>query len=61
MGDLWPEGAAGHTGFTGTSVAFDPGSGLWAVLLTNRVHFSRSVDLRPLRARFHNAVAAAVL
>jgi CubicO group peptidase (beta-lactamase class C family) len=60
MGDLWPMSAAGHSGFTGTSMAFDPVSGLWAVLLTNRVHFGRAIDVGPLRALFHNAVAGAV-
>jgi CubicO group peptidase (beta-lactamase class C family) len=60
-GDLWPAGGASHTGFTGTSLAFDRASGVWAVLLTNRVHFGRDRDLRGLRARFHNLVAAAVL
>jgi CubicO group peptidase (beta-lactamase class C family) len=59
-GDLWPETTIAHTGFTGTSLAADPASGAWAVLLTNRVHFGRQVDVRRLRARFHNAAAAAV-
>jgi CubicO group peptidase (beta-lactamase class C family) len=59
-GDLWPATTIGHTGFTGTCLAADPTSGVWAVLLTNRVHFGRQVDVRRLRARFHNALAAAV-
>ena len=41
MGDGWPASGAGHTGFTGTSLSVDPVSGLWAVLLTNAVHFGR--------------------
>ena len=32
----------GHTGFTGTSIWIDPLSKLWCVLLTNRVHPSRT-------------------
>lgn len=59
FGDLWPPSAAGHTGFTGTSVAFDPISGLWATLLTNRVHVGREIDIGRLRRAFHNTVAAA--
>jgi CubicO group peptidase (beta-lactamase class C family) len=59
-GDLWPEGTFGHTGFTGTSMAMDPDSGVWAILLTNRVHFGRDVQVGPLRRAFHNAVAGAL-
>ncbi len=57
-GDLWPATAASHTGFTGTSLVFDRKSGYWAVLLTNRVHFGRQVEINDFRRRFHNAVAA---
>lgn len=55
-GDFWPATGAGHTGFTGTSIQFDRLSGVWAVLLTNRVHFGRGVNISPLRRRFHNLV-----
>lgn len=41
MGELAGRGAAGHTGFTGTSIVLDHHSGSLAVLLTNRVHPSR--------------------
>lgn len=58
-GDLWPQTTIAHTGFTGTCVAADPATGAWAILLTNRVHFGRQTDVRRLRARFHNALAAA--
>ena len=48
-----------HTGFTGTSIVVDPTIGIYAVLLTNRVHPTREADsatrVRTLRARFHNA------
>lgn len=33
--------AAGHTGFTGTSLYVDPETGLWLVILANRVHPTR--------------------
>jgi CubicO group peptidase (beta-lactamase class C family) len=33
-----PKGSFGHTGFTGTSIAADPSSGLFVILLTNRQH-----------------------
>ena len=62
MGDLWPPSGAGHTGFTGTSLAFDPVSGLWTVLLTNRVHYGRENNLmRRLRPLIHNVIAATLL
>lgn len=53
---LSPE-AIGHTGFTGTSVWIDPGQDLYVVLLTNRVHPSRTNEaLRSIRPRVHDAV-----
>ena len=36
--DLCSPQAYGHTGFTGTSLLLDPVAGIFAVLLTNRVH-----------------------
>ena len=62
MGDGWPESGAGHTGFTGTSLSLDSRSGLWAVLLTNAVHFGRGPEhsVVGLRKHVHAAVAAAL-
>jgi CubicO group peptidase (beta-lactamase class C family) len=46
-----------HTGFTGTSLAIDPETGTWAVLLTNAVHFGRRPErIRALRREFHAAL-----
>lgn len=42
MGGLASERTAGHTGYTGTSLVIDFKSRSFAVLLTNRVHPSRS-------------------
>jgi CubicO group peptidase (beta-lactamase class C family) len=63
MGDGWPFSGAGHTGFTGTSLSVDPASGLWAVLLTNAVHFGRGPEhsVVRLRKQVHAAVAVALL
>ncbi len=55
-GDFWPATGAGHTGFTGTSLQFDPVTGIWAVLLTNRVHYGRGANINPLRRALHNIV-----
>ena len=51
-------GAYGHTGFTGTSLWVDPVKNRFAVLLTNRVHPSRTCgqSIHTLRVAFHDAV-----
>jgi CubicO group peptidase (beta-lactamase class C family) len=62
-GPAWPATAVSHTGFTGTSLALDPASGLWAVLLTNRVHFGRETSaeaIKSLRRDFHSAISRAL-
>lgn len=68
QGDRWDASgermsarAYGHTGFTGTSLWVDPELGVYAVLLTNRVHFGREKSVARLRREFHDAVAAAAL
>ncbi|MDO0924741.1 serine hydrolase domain-containing protein [Streptomyces sp. TG1A-8] len=42
MGGLSGPGTLGHTGFTGTSLVIDPASRSFVILLTNRVHPTRS-------------------
>ncbi|GAB2743211.1 serine hydrolase domain-containing protein [Amycolatopsis magusensis] len=42
MGGLTSPATAGHTGFTGTSLVIDPTSRSIAILLTNRVHPTRT-------------------
>lgn len=59
LGDLMSPRAYGHTGFTGTSIAVDPATGLWVVLLTNRVCPTRAnIKAVRLRSLIHNAAAA---
>jgi len=59
MGDMFPADSFGHTGYTGTSIAIDPHTGFWVILLTNRVHPSRSSEgIFRFRRRFHNALYA---
>lgn len=55
-GDLFSEESYGHTGFTGTSIWFDPTIHLHVILLTNRVHFGRSSHIIRLRPRLHNII-----
>ena len=60
MGDLFPAASFGHTGFTGTSLAVDPESGFWVVLLSNRVHPTReNLHLMRFRRMMHNVLYAA--
>ena len=61
-GELLSSRAFGHTGFTGTSIWIDPVLEMVAVLLTNATHPEVDIDkpVNALRARFHNAVAAAL-
>jgi CubicO group peptidase (beta-lactamase class C family) len=59
LGGHWPATSVSHTGFTGTSLALDPASGLWVVLLTNAVHFGRdAAAIRSLRRAVHAAAAS---
>ena len=56
-GDLFAYGSYGHTGFTGTSLYVDAKTGIWAVLLTNSVHFGRErTEFFRVRRLFHNTV-----
>ena len=58
-GELMPAASFGHNGFTGPSLAVDPTTGFWAVLLCNRVCPTRENNaIFPLRRRFHNALYA---
>jgi CubicO group peptidase (beta-lactamase class C family) len=51
--------AFGHTGFTGTSLWIDPDRAVYTVLLTNRVHPSRTNDaIKQIRPAVHDAVMA---
>jgi CubicO group peptidase (beta-lactamase class C family) len=58
LGRYWPQTSLTHTGFTGTSLACDPASGGWAVLLTNDVHFGRGRGtIREVRESVHDCCA----
>ena len=52
-----PETCFGHTGFTGTSLLVEPESGLWVLLLTNRVYPTRNTAaLFPFRRQLHKEI-----
>ncbi|NUV61647.1 MULTISPECIES: serine hydrolase domain-containing protein [unclassified Streptomyces] len=60
MGELAGEGAAGHTGFTGTSLVLDPATDTYLILLSNTVHpVRRAPDSAP-RALAGTRMAMAV-
>ena len=55
-GDLFSPLSYGHNGFTGTSLYVDRDTGMFVILLTNRVHYTRQSDgLYRFRRRLHNA------
>ena len=55
------DGAPGHTGFTGTSLWFEPGRDAFYVLLTNRVHpVVQARGFQPVRREFHRLARALV-
>lgn len=57
-GDLFSNSSYGHTGFTGTSIWFDPEIKLHVILLTNRVHMKSPEAILRLRPRLHNLIRA---
>ena len=62
MAPFFPMGSVGHTGFTGTTIWLDPPTGVYMILLTNRVHpyGGGTARIRDLRARVTAAVGAAL-
>lgn len=60
-GDFFSPLSFGHTGFTGTSIWFDPVRKLCVVLLSNRVFpTSENNKIRAVRPQVHNAVVQAL-
>src|SRR5215207_1194178 len=59
-GELFPIGSYGHTGFTGTSLWMDPGSGAYVIILASRLHPDGGGEMTPLRARVATIAAAAL-
>jgi CubicO group peptidase (beta-lactamase class C family) len=62
-GSGFPDGAIGHTGFTGTALWMDKKSGLIAILLTNRTAISHSGtlgEIKLFRQKFFKLTAGAL-
>ncbi len=61
-GDLLSNRSFGHTGFTGTSIVFDPAYDLTIIFLTNRVYVpGESPAILRLRRTLSNLVAGSIL
>ncbi|MHB9096750.1 MAG: exo-beta-N-acetylmuramidase NamZ domain-containing protein [Syntrophales bacterium] len=58
--ELPPVGAFGHLGYTGTSLWIDPVTGIYVILLTNRVHPDGKGDVKELRAQVRATVSSAL-
>jgi uncharacterized protein YbbC (DUF1343 family)/CubicO group peptidase (beta-lactamase class C family) len=58
--DLFPAGAYGHLGYTGTSIWIDPVSKIYVIVLTNRVHPDGKGDVKALRTEIKAAVSDAI-
>jgi CubicO group peptidase (beta-lactamase class C family) len=61
MGELAGHGAAGHTGFTGTSLVLDPRTDTFLVVLANTVHPRRRAPDSGPRAALATRLARAVV
>jgi uncharacterized protein YbbC (DUF1343 family)/CubicO group peptidase (beta-lactamase class C family) len=59
---FFPPESVIHTGFTGTSVMIDPATGVYLIVLTNRVHPNGggAAKIRELRVRMAGAVGGAL-
>ncbi|MGP4073940.1 serine hydrolase domain-containing protein [Piscibacillus sp. B03] len=55
-GPAFSEYTYGHTGFTGTSLFFEPTQSLFVILLTNRVHLGREKSISQLRRDIHSEI-----
>jgi uncharacterized protein YbbC (DUF1343 family) len=62
MNPFFPPDSVGHTGYTGTALWIDPPSGVYMIVLTNRVHpgGGGAAKIRELRTRVAAAVGAEV-
>ena len=61
-GDYFSQLSYGHLGFTGTSLWIDPNENIIIILLTNRVHPTRTKGgIYGIRRKFHNEVMNSIL
>ena len=58
--ELFPVGAYGHLGYTGTSIWIDPVTETYVIVLTNRVHPDGKGNVKELRASIKSVVSEAL-
>jgi CubicO group peptidase (beta-lactamase class C family) len=58
--ELFPVGAYGHLGYTGTSIWIDPVTETYVIVLTNRVYPDGKGDVKELRASIKSVVSEAL-
>ncbi len=59
LGENYPGGGCGHTGFTGTCLHVNERAGLVMAILTNRLHVTAPRDINPFRRELSRAVLSA--
>lgn len=59
-GTQFQSGSFSHTGYTGTALWIDPKSGVFVILLSNRVHPYGRGNIQPLRLKVASIVAYAL-
>jgi CubicO group peptidase (beta-lactamase class C family) len=60
LGELYPEGGCGHTGFTGTYLYLNPARSLAVAVLANRLHVESPQNINEFRRAAAEAVLAAL-
>jgi CubicO group peptidase (beta-lactamase class C family) len=60
-GDLFGPASYGHDGYTGTSIWIDPETQTSVIFLTNRVHPNDKGDIKAMRSKVANVVAASII
>lgn len=60
LGELYP-GGVGHTGFTGSSIYIDLKNNAKVIMLTNRLHVDKPVNIADFRLAIHNKIHTAYI
>jgi CubicO group peptidase (beta-lactamase class C family) len=60
LGELYPEGGFGHSGFTGTHLYLNRGRGIVAAILANRLHVESPQNINNFRLEMVNAILSAM-
>lgn len=58
MGELYPSGGFGHTGFTGTYIYINTERGITLAVLANRLHREEAPNINEIRKNIANSIVA---